>query len=838
MGAKMTDTATSSPLSEPIELVPPPEVSPSPKESETIATSKPSGSSPTVASGDSMPATATSTSLASPPRKKSASTTRRKRTSTATAGKTALEEPCPTCKHLDAKNRKLRSQAELVWVEYAKLGCPEDSIDSIDKWYCTSCLTTSLSTGDPLTISYKLTSSVPSIAPVASTSSNVRKSARATKSQLDYSNLHMHLPASADRWSHVISARVASGQIKPDRFERKLAQDLTLEWVYGREGMTEPFVVERPEGLGMSMPRRDITVGEIAELIGPQTSLEVIDCASQSSLSNWTLGDWARYYTSPDRDKVRNVISLEVSQTKLGKMVIAPEIVRKLDWVETVWPNDLKIPGQFPQVQKYCLMSVERCWTDWHIDFAGSSVFYHVLKGGKTFYFIRPTAANLAAYERWSGSTERQEQEWLGDSCDEVLKIELKEGNTAFLPTGWIHAVYTPADSIVIGGNFLHSLNIPTQLRIYQIELATKVPKKFRYPHFVKLLWFVADHYHSHLSQLALPATAESPLPPTISPRVLEGLLALSTFLIEQTTRFLKSPLVSVERRRIARENVPWAKVPDPVTLTRELRKNVLRAMGKELDAECFKPHGIEEDEGNLASTGLVPGATLAHAKKSAGIKRKGTEELAPGPRAAKIKHANNTSSPPPPHATSGTLHNPGEIIARQAIPVPMTTRFELRPDPTRPELGVRMAEVRDTRNSQIVTRRWEESGEVFVETRTVHTIIERVRWSRDTIKIELPPPPSVPRYPFSYPAIPPQWPVPTTGTAVQPTETTPQPPTYHFPPLPAPAQTTNYPQPAIPYPAYYPQPPTAAANAAMSQSTPRQPEPTGPSPAQARSTG
>ena len=68
-------------------------------------------------------------------------------------------------------------------------------------------------------------------------------------------------------------------------------------------------------------------------------------------------------------------------------------------------------------------------------------MFYHVLKGGKTFYFIRPTPANLAAYERWSGSTERQEQEWLGDSCDEVLKIELKEGNTAFLPTGWIHAV-------------------------------------------------------------------------------------------------------------------------------------------------------------------------------------------------------------------------------------------------------------------------------------------------------------------------------------------------------------------------------------------------------------
>ena len=33
-----------------------------------------------------------------------------------------------------------------------------------------------------------------------------------------------------------------------------------------------------------------------------------------------------------------------------------------------------------------------------------------------------------------------------------------------FVPTGWIHAVWTPKDSLVFGGNFLHSLNIALQL--------------------------------------------------------------------------------------------------------------------------------------------------------------------------------------------------------------------------------------------------------------------------------------------------------------------------------------------------------------------------------------
>ena len=33
-------------------------------------------------------------------------------------------------------------------------------------------------------------------------------------------------------------------------------------------------------------------------------------------------------------------------------------------------------------------------------------------------------------------------------------------GDTFMIPTGWIHAVYTPADSLVFGGNFLHRYEI------------------------------------------------------------------------------------------------------------------------------------------------------------------------------------------------------------------------------------------------------------------------------------------------------------------------------------------------------------------------------------------
>jgi len=41
----------------------------------------------------------------------------------------------------------------------------------------------------------------------------------------------------------------------------------------------------------------------------------------------------------------------------------------------------------------------------------------------------------------------------------------VRTGETVFLPSGWIHAVMTPVDSMVFGGNFLHKLCMPMQLR-------------------------------------------------------------------------------------------------------------------------------------------------------------------------------------------------------------------------------------------------------------------------------------------------------------------------------------------------------------------------------------
>ncbi|KAF8840982.1 Clavaminate synthase-like protein [Paxillus ammoniavirescens] len=470
---------------------------------------------------------------------------------------TTEEDSCPACKALPAsqfsagsKESWIRCDACKTWYHWICAGDVGD-VDAIDKWYCKSCVLEKPSR----TITLK---------PPA------RKSSR-KRTQLDYANLNSGVESDPSRWLRVIQSK----PIEDDEFKRMKGSDVGIEWLENdQDALKEPIVIESPEGLGMKMPDENFTVSDVADVVGHETPVEVIDVASQSNSPGWTLGRWAEYYNKEPsaRDKVRNVISLEISGTALADQVLPPRIVRELDWVDKFWPSTRRGKGHaYPKVQLYCLMGVASAWTDWHVDFAGSSVYYHILRGCKVFYFIRPTPANLAAYERWSG-TELQSNVWLGDMVDEVVKVTLHPGNTMIIPTGWIHAVHTPLDSLVFGGNFLHSYNVGTQLKVIDIEKATRVPKKFRFPYFTKLCWYVADKYLRDLK-----------VKEEFSPRVLESLEALSSFLISEARTIERGTEAA---KRDAKDQIPVDRVKDAPALARELRWRVRIAAGTTSDDE------------------------------------------------------------------------------------------------------------------------------------------------------------------------------------------------------------------------------------------------------------
>lgn len=235
------------------------------------------------------------------------------------------------------------------------------------------------------------------------------------------------LPES-NKWIRILQTK----PIKPAPFrEMKGTQLNKTEWIDKDEGaMMEPVVVRSRdrEGLGMRMPwgwkrpakgekkgdggegegegERDVgeefTVRDVRDIMGGDTPVEVIgiylspsflspppttnhplsfiltDVSTQSTSPHWTLARWAEYFHTPpkERDKIRNVISLEISGCEgLTKLIGPPRLVREVDWVERVWPRlpaggkdkdkeggGKKVPG-YPKVQLYCLMGVATAWT-------------------------------------------------------------------------------------------------------------------------------------------------------------------------------------------------------------------------------------------------------------------------------------------------------------------------------------------------------------------------------------------------------------------------------------------------------------------------------------------
>ncbi|XP_064613441.1 lysine-specific demethylase 2A-like isoform X2 [Liolophura sinensis] len=296
-------------------------------------------------------------------------------------------------------------------------------------------------------------------------------------------------------------------KLKSDRYtgdfvETLTGTEFTLKYVQ-ETGLENPIVIHDKTGLGMRIPSANFQVSDVKQCVGSRRMLDVMDVNTQKGLE-MSMKEWVKYYETKDRDRLLNVISLEFSHTRLETYVDSPTVVRQIDWVDTVWPRHLKEihteatniieKMKYPKVQKYCLMSVAGCYTDFHIDFGGTSVWYHILHGEKVFWLIPPTPENLEMYETWVLSG-KQGDIFLADTVPSCQKIVLKEGYTFIIPSGWIHAVYTPRDSLVFGGNFIHSYNILQQLRVSEMEDRTRVPQKFRYPFYSEMLWYVSAQY-------------------------------------------------------------------------------------------------------------------------------------------------------------------------------------------------------------------------------------------------------------------------------------------------------------------------------------------------------
>ena len=224
----------------------------------------------------------------------------------------------------------------------------------------------------------------------------------------------------------------------------------------------QPIRIRSPEGLDMSVPNESTSFKNketvLSEIGSNFSEIEVIDVSAQETITMPLDTFLDNYFGLVPSSTPLNCLSLEVTNTRMGARLQSPRFVRSLEWKKKL--DEKSSSG----VRKYFILSMENSYTDFHVDFGGSSVWYHVVKGAKTFYFVAPTTKNLSLFERWQ-RLQNQREIFFGDMVDKCYKLELEQSETVIIPTGWIHGVLTTTRSVVYGGNFLNSLNIPLQIK-------------------------------------------------------------------------------------------------------------------------------------------------------------------------------------------------------------------------------------------------------------------------------------------------------------------------------------------------------------------------------------
>ena len=113
----------------------------------------------------------------------------------------------------------------------------------------------------------------------------------------------------------------------------------------------------------------EIRIKKMLELFisGEDRLIDVIDVHSQEAIV-MNIREFCEAFETPveDRPTVLNCLSLEVTNLPLGDVVMPPLVARMLCWVTNVWPQSIQEQwegGEPPQVQKYCIMSMQGAFT-------------------------------------------------------------------------------------------------------------------------------------------------------------------------------------------------------------------------------------------------------------------------------------------------------------------------------------------------------------------------------------------------------------------------------------------------------------------------------------------
>ncbi|OTF76410.1 lysine-specific demethylase 7B-like protein, partial [Euroglyphus maynei] len=268
--------------------------------------------------------------------------------------------------------------------------------------------------------------------------------------------------------------------------KRMRGQQLSLKELI-LSGFDRPIIVESKNGLEMSIDS-EFNLSTVCKYYHEDLLVDAIEVTRQIKVKTKLSYLLAQFKLG--HDERQDVYAFRVNMTKniKGEQFIPPRIVQRLSWVDMYWPD---VPFK-PLLTKYCFLSMRNAYNDFHIDIGAASAWYHIINGEQTFYLIEPSDENLAHFEKWIKS-ENLHEIMFYRNVSNVFKVKLTEGQTIFIPNGWIYSILTHDDTVAFGGYFLHSLNIAKQLSVNDFLKSLQKPG-LDFPAYELTNWYAAPN--------------------------------------------------------------------------------------------------------------------------------------------------------------------------------------------------------------------------------------------------------------------------------------------------------------------------------------------------------
>jgi F-box/leucine-rich repeat protein 10/11 len=141
--------------------------------------------------------------------------------------------------------------------------------------------------------------------------------------------------ANCGKFSSLLSGK----QLQTFPIQKIAACDLSQSWI-DSDGLEKPVLIENVKGLGMKIPDSSTKLSDIAAIIGTDFPIKIISVGEQIEIAG-NIGEYAYYLANRTADhKLLNLISLEISATRLSGKVQSPNLVREVDWIDKCWPLD------------------------------------------------------------------------------------------------------------------------------------------------------------------------------------------------------------------------------------------------------------------------------------------------------------------------------------------------------------------------------------------------------------------------------------------------------------------------------------------------------------------